>query len=310
MRNRKDHLCTLLTFALLIGAASCNQATAIPTATIAPIATTTPPPTETPAPTLQPGDSEHKLTVNGLERTYVLHIPPGLDHLHLAPVVLAFHGLGENPATMELMTGFSDIADQANFLLVYPEGVGNSWNAGGTCCGYANTHEVDEKPFIQQILSDLVTIASIDTKRIYATGFSNGAVLVYRLACEMSDTFAAIAPVAGILAYNPCQQQEPVSLIHVHGLNDTFFPYLGGGEWDTPPVEQVITAWVQSDNCTGSAQVEKQKNIITHTIYTSCQTDTAVELYTIELGGHAWSSKYVWPASQVIWDFFATHPKP
>jgi len=95
---------------------------------------------------------------------------------------------------------------------------------------------------------------------------------------------------------------------------DTIVPYTGGqselvANVIFPPTEQGITTWVQLDGCTGSPQVEKEK-IVTHTFYTSCNAGTAVELYTIEVGGHEWPSKYVWPTSEVIWDFFAAHPKP
>jgi len=280
------------------------------------LSTSIPLPTDTPVnqtaalPTaLQPFDSERKLTVNGLERTYLLHIPPTLDRLHPAPVVFAFHGLDEEPSAMASLTGFNDIADQANFLVVYPAGVELSWNVG-ECCGFAATNNVDEISFVRQILSDLGTVASVDPKRIYATGLSNGAPLVYQLACEMSDIFASIAPVAGVLVYSPCQPQQPVSLIQVHGLADTTVPYAGGGGLDTPPVEQVINTWAQLDGCAGSPHVDNPIKTIKHTVYAPCQAGTAVELYAIESGGHGWVAKSVWPASQVIWDFFAAHPKP
>ena len=265
-------------------------------------------PTATSAPTLQPGDTERKLLVNDLERSYILHIPPGLDMAHPAPLVFAFHGSGEQPAEMELLTGFGEIADKAGFLLVYPVGIGQTWNAG-TCCGYALQNNIDDESFIRQILSDLGMVVSVDSKRIYATGFSNGAGMVYRLACDMSDIFAAVAPVAGSLLYDPCQPSQPVSLIDVHGLSDTTSPYEGGGQFSLPPMEELIKTWAQLNGCTDSPQVEKKEKIFTQTAYASCKAGTAVEHYAMEGGGHAWPSKYLWDASQAIWDFFAAHPK-
>jgi len=296
MKNLRGHLFTILAFALSTSVASCSQPTV-------------PQPTVEPPTAIQPVDSERKLTVNGLERTYLLHVPPTLDLRQPAPVVLAFHGLDQEPSDMELMTGFNDIADKASFLVVYPRGVELSWNVG-ICCGFAATNNIDEIAFVRQILSDLGTISNVDPKRIYATGFSNGAPLVYQLACEMSNTFAGVAPVSGVLLYSPCQPQQPVSLIHIHGLADSSVPYDGGGDLDTPPVEQVINTWVQLDGCTGSPQVDSPINIIKHTVYNPCRAGTAVELYAIESGGHHWVTKPVWPSSQVIWDFFAAHPKP
>ena len=276
------------------------------TPTLAPTATSSP--TLTTAPTIQPSESEREVMVNDEERSYLLHIPPGLDRLHPVPVVMAFHGWGQEPATMQLETGFDDIADEVGFLIVYPEGIGGSWNAG-TCCGYASQENVDEPAFIREILSDLGTIVRVDAKRIYAAGFSNGGGLMYRLACEMPDTFAAIAAVAGAMLYSPCQPQQPISLIIVHGLADTEAPYTGGGELDVPPVEEVLKTWAQLDGCTDPPQAKKEK-IFTYSVYNSCNASAAVELYAIEAGGHSWPSKYVWPATETIWDFFAAHPKP
>jgi polyhydroxybutyrate depolymerase len=299
-------LLTIIAAALLATTEACTPTAFKPTATIAPTATTTP--------TIQPGDYERTLTVNGLERTYLLHIPPALDNRPV-PVVLVFHGFGESASYARLTYGFDDIADTSSFMVVYPNGTGSSpsWNAG-MCCGYAVINSVDEAAFIRQILSDLGTIARIDPKRIYAAGFDNGAMLSYRLACEMSGTFAAIAPVAGVLLYyGPCQPQQPVSVMHVHGLSDTKVPYAGGGlpgfGAEYSPVAYGIATWVQLDGCPGSAQVTKG-GIVTHTVYASCRAGTAVELYAIAGLGHTWPSVYGTPLSKMIWDFFAGHPKP
>jgi polyhydroxybutyrate depolymerase len=229
------------------------------------------------------------------------------------PVVFAFHGFGMSPSDMPPMTGFNEVADTGGFLVVYPSGIDLSWNVG-SCCGTDVENKVDEPAFVHQILADLRTIASIDPKRIYATGFSNGAALSYRLACEMSDTFAAIAAVSGVLLHSPCQPSQPVSVFHVHGLVDSIVPYAGGGDYipgGFPPVEPGITTWVHLDGCNDSAQVDPPGTVpMTHTVYMACRAGTAVELYAIKYIGHSWPATYVLPVSQVIWDFFAAHPKP
>jgi poly(3-hydroxybutyrate) depolymerase len=98
-------------------------------------------------------------------------------------------------------------------------------------------------------------------------------------------------------------------VIHVHGLADTVAPYAGDGSQENPPVEQVIATWVQLDGCTGSPEVEQLSDIITRTAHTSCQTGTAVELYTFSFP-HGWPAEFEIPISEIIWDFFAAHPKP
>lgn len=286
MTNQKILLYVFSIVAILIGTVSCTHS----------------------APPLQPGDSERKVKVNDQERTYILHLPPGLDSVESVPVVFAFHEHGDTASAMQLLTGFDDISDKAGFLLVYPEGTGFAWNAG-RCCGAAVTKNMDEAAFIRKILKDLRAVARIDSRRIYAAGFSNGGALGYRFACEMSDTFAAVASVAGTLLFSPCQPSQPVAIMDVHGLKDDLALYEGGGDLNIPPVEQLIHTWAQLDDCTDSPQVDKE-NIITHTRYASCNAGTAVELYAIEGGKHVWPSKEVLDTSQIIWDFFAAHPKP
>lgn len=299
--------------------AACGQAVATPTATpnstATPLPSATPRPTATPAPTLQPSDSTHTLMVGDLKYTYLLHIPPGLDGLQPVPVVFVFHGYTVNAGYMAVL-GFNDVADQQGFLAVYPNGYGLSWNAGG-CCGPAAKDNVDDIAFVRQMLTDLGTLVSIDPKRIYSTGWSNGAMFSYRLACEMADTFAAIAPVSGPLIYAPCQPQQPVSVMHEHGLADPEVPFAGGqgdivvADVFFPPVEAGTAFWAQVDGCAGNPQVEKQ-GLLTHTVYPGCKAGSAVEIYTIDVQRHSWPSPYILPAPlpQTIWDFFKAHPKP
>ncbi len=308
MKNNKHCLYLILFYILVMSLSSCNSPLAAPTLT--PVPTDTPAPTPPPSPTLQPGDSEHKVIVNGTERSYLLHIPAGMDGVKPVPIVFIYHGFQETPFTMQLMTGFNDVSDQYGFLAVYPAGTSGGWNASA-CCGSAVTQNVDEPAFVRAILADVGSTIKINEKRIYATGFSNGALLSYRLACEMSDTFAAVGPVAGTMVEASCDPKEPVSLIHIHALNDTSVIYSGGPMQGFLPVEDGIATWVKADNCSEPAKVEKLMNdTLTHTSYSSCNDGAAIELYALKTGGHAWPSKYVWDASKTIWDFFAAHPKP
>ena len=273
-------------------------------------------PTSTPKPTIQVGLSRHTLMVGSLERNYLLYTPAGLDSQRPVAVVFVFHGYVMLASDM-WNWGFNEMADKDGFLVAYPNGVSTSWNASG-CCGEAAKNNIDDMAFVQQMLADLGTIFRLDSKRIYASGFSNSAIFSYRLACEMSDTFAAIGSVAGYLLTDPCQPQQPVSVMEVHGLSDGYTGWYWkasdtGGNTDVvvPPVEQTIATWVQLNGCTGEAQVEKQGHI-THTVYGSCKAGSAVELYAIEGGGHQMyaASEYPTLSPQGIWNFFKAHPKP
>jgi polyhydroxybutyrate depolymerase len=299
MKNLKISLPALIAVLLL---AACSPATVVPTAT----------PTPLPVP-IQPLDEQRTLAVGEMERSYLLHVPKGLNNQQLVPLVFVFHGFQENGNYARVYTSFNQIANANGFIVVYPDGSGSSgslsWNASG-CCGYALENNVDEPAFVRAIIADVETIARVDPKRTYAAGFSNGALLSYRLACTMSDTFAAVAPAGGVLMYSPCQPQEPVSLIHVHGSNDDVVPLEGGGSGiEFPPVKDGLATWANLDECSGEEQVG-QNGILTHTTYGTCAAGVSVELYTVDGIGHSWPSHYVAPISQIVWEFFAAHPKP
>ena len=280
---------------------------------------------------LQPGDYVRTLTVDGLERSYLLHVPVEYPLRMPVPVVFAFHGGGGNAAHTADFTGFDAAADTNYFLAVYPNGTGRledkllTWN-GGTCCGYAVDHNVDDVAFVRAVVEDLRSFATLDEERIYATGMSNGGIMSYRLACEAADLFAAIAPVAGTLNYAACAPSEPVSLLHIHGTADAHLPYAGGvGEESIAGVDFVSVAdsvsfWVAANGCT-STPVETTSGNVVHSVYSDCSSGTVVELYTLTGGLHAWpgADGPGWPggdepsqeldATQAIWDFFAAHPK-
>lgn len=314
MRNLKSNLLTLITILFLTGLAACGLGSVAPAATptVPPTATPTAIPTATPAP-IQPIDEQRTLKLGDLERTYFLHIPPGFNNQQPVPLVFFFHGYQENGAYARTYTNLDQTANANGFIVVYPDGSGSasslSWNGSG-CCGYALENNVDEPAFVHAIIADVTTMVNVDVKRIYAAGFSNGALLSYRLACTMSETFAAVAPAGGVLMYSPCQPTEPVSLMHVHGLTDTVVPFDGGGSGiQFPPVKDSLAAWVKLDGCSGAEKIEKN-GLLTHTIYGTCMPGVSVELYTIDHSGHTWPSQYVAPVSQIVWDFFAAHPKP
>lgn len=146
---------------------------------------------------LGPGDHARTLKVGDLDRKYLLHVPKQYDSKTPMPVVLAFHGGGANAEGMVKFCGLHDKADEAGFIVVYPSGTGRlekllTFN-GGNCCGYAMQNNVDDVGFVRSLLDDLATVANIDSKRVFATGMSNGGIISYRLASELSDRIAAIA---------------------------------------------------------------------------------------------------------------------
>jgi len=275
--------------------------------------------------------SEHSLTVGGAHRTYLLHLPKGWDGKSPLPVVLNIHGSGGQASAQVTLTDLDAKADSAGFIVVYPEGSGrfpgvHSWNAG-SCCAYPHEKNIDDVGYIGAILDDLIRQYPIDTNRIYATGHSNGAMLTQRLACEMSDRIAAIAPVAGVLAVDSCRPSRPVSILEFHGTADQCVPYKGGagkvpGTGNFIPVATSVEGWVKRDACPAEARETYRKGDVTCRTWGPCGAGTEVTFCTIEGGGHAWPGGATYPSSRycggvqthdisandAMWDFFQRHP--
>ena len=270
------------------------------------------------------GDQTRTLSSGGIERTYYLHIPPNYDPAQATALVLAYHGISLNAQEMMRISGFSAQADKDNFLVAYPEGYGSrqSWN-GGECCGEAMKREVDDVGFTRAMIEDIARQVNIDRSRIFATGFSNGAIMVYRLACELADQIAAIGPVAAAPATASCNPSRPVSVIHFHGDADELNPYEGekrAGAADFMAVEDGIALWVGLDGCPTQAQETQTGNIVQR-VYGPCQQNSAVVLYKVLGGEHAWPggeavSEEIGAlsdeidATTLMWAFFQEHPLP
>ena len=283
------------------------------------------PPTILPMPTVIPGDQVRTLSFGGLERSYLLHIPPNYNPAQPTALVLAFHGISLNAQEMARISGFSAQADQDNFIVAYPNGSGSrqSWN-GGDCCGESMIKRVDDVGFTRAVIDDIAELLNIDRQRVYATGFSNGAIMVYRLACDLADQIAAIGPVGAAPATQTCNPSRAVSVIHFHGDADRLNPYEGGkgvsGPAEFMPVETGISLWVGLNGCPASAQ-EAQTGSIVHRVFAPCQGNAAIELYKILGGEHAWpggeavSAEVGAPTDEIdatalMWAFFMAHALP
>ncbi|MBI5936135.1 MAG: prolyl oligopeptidase family serine peptidase [Chloroflexi bacterium] len=278
-----------------------------------------------------PVDSVRALTHDGQERNYHIHIPKAVDLTRPVPLVMVFHGGGGKAQQAIRTTDFNELADDDGFIVVYPNGTGPrdvevfTWNAG-ICCANAMLENADDVGFARAILKDMQTIASIDPKRVYATGMSNGAMMSYRLACEAADVFAAIAPVAGTLNYSPCAPSESVAVIHFHGTDDQHVLYNGGAGpesivgVDFASVASSIGFWVAFNGCASQPAISQIADV-RREVWGGCKGGAPVELYTIVGGQHAWpgSEGPGWvggdepsqtvSATLLIWDFFKANPK-
>lgn len=285
-----------------------------------------------------------------ITRTYMVHLPPAYKEGIPLPVVINFHGaLGTGEAAQIGIGGMNKKSDAAGFIAVYPNAVSKInqpgrkqyWNAGTLVDVKTLSQDIDDIGFVNAMLDELERKYSIDKKRIYATGISNGAWMAYSVACKLSERIAAIAPAAGGLILADCQPKDPVSIIHFHGTRDPGWPYYGGSScWtDTvrPPINQTISQWVKLDGCSPTPKVTYQKGDVTCTTYSPCAKGTEVTFCSIEGGGHTYPGGYAFPSEQAVrwsadcalgqdgrgvgkvnkdisaldamWEFFKKHPK-
>ena len=279
---------------------------------------------------LSAGDHVRDLMVGEQYRSYLLHVPPSLDRRQPAPVVLAFHSAAMNGAGMARFSGLSEKADRAGFIAVYPNGTGATpylryWDAGGV-----RGRPSDDVRYVAALLDDLATLVNVDTRRVYATGMSNGAMLCYRLAAELSGRIAAIAPVAGTMAIESCHPRRPVSVLHFHGTKDGLVLF-GGPDERTPKnlkflsVEDSVRAWAKVNGCPETPIIvplpdrfDDGTKVLQHS-YGPGREGAEVVLYVVDGGGHTWpgrdprvrvlgkSTKEI-SANDLIWDFFQKHP--
>ncbi|MDR3639387.1 MAG: PHB depolymerase family esterase [Isosphaeraceae bacterium] len=279
---------------------------------------------------LPPGDHVRTLFIGEQPRSYLVHVPPGYDSRTPAPVVLALHSAAMNGAGMARFCGLSEKADSAGFIAVYPNGTGSTpfllyWDAGGV-----RGRPSDDVGYVAKLLDDLATVINVDPKRVYATGMSNGAMMCYRLAAELSERIAAIAPVAGTMAIDDCHPHRPVSVLHFHGKKDGLVLF-GGPDERVPKnlkflsVENTVRAWAHADGCPQTpvtVPVPDQADdgtTVLKTTYGPGREGSEVILYAIDGGGHTWpgrdprirvlgkSTKDI-SANDLIWEFFQKHP--
>jgi polyhydroxybutyrate depolymerase len=167
------------------------------------------------------------LLVGGLERTYRVYRPTDLSRVRPLPLVIVMHGGFGSGRQAERAYHWDAQANQHGFIVVYPNGVRRSWNAGGICCGPAQRDGVNDVKFKAQLIDTVIRSENIDQKRVYLTGMSNGAAMAYRYGCEGSFPVAAIGSVSGSFSF-VCARPHAVSVIEIHGVDDNNIPFDGG----------------------------------------------------------------------------------
>jgi polyhydroxybutyrate depolymerase len=286
------------------------------------------------------------INAGGLNRTSLIHIPHSFDISKPRPLIIALHGGGGKGKNMVKLTcgGFDKLSDEEGFVVVYPDGIDKHWNdgRGEEETGYrVHKDNIDDTGFISTLIDHLINKMNIDPKRVYVTGMSNGAIMSYRLACQLSEKIAAIAPVAGNIPENilhSCSPSSPVSVLAINNTDDPLVPFNGGyitGPFGKKKLGKVLSAynsvkfWANYDNCSKSPLITYEPDRdpddgmrIRTEVFGNGKNETEVILYAIEGGGHTWPGGYQYlgkriigntsrdiNACEVIWDFFKKHSK-
>ena len=251
------------------------------------------------------GDFPDGLTFGGIQRSYLVHVPPALEQP--TGLVINLHGAGMTAAAQAAMTNYNAVADQHGFVVVYPDGIDLSW-ADGRGASVPDRQGVDDVGFLVALADRLTQDFGIDRGKVFATGMSAGAFMANRLGCARADVFSAIAPVAGTLGSGfPCAASQPVSVLEIHGTADDVVPFNGGpmvgrgGPSDIVAAPAMAARWRELNGCPAPVEDSPAPGIHRFTS-AGCNGGTEVAFVQIDGGGHAWLD-----ASQASGQFFATH---
>jgi polyhydroxybutyrate depolymerase len=289
------------------------------------------------------GDYTKSIIHDGLKRTYRIHIPSSFDKTKPIPLVIVLHGGGGSAEAMLALTlgGFNTLSEREGFIVVYPNGIEKHWNDGRGSSGLSRyrafRENIDDVGFISALIDLLIKEMNIDKKRIYITGISNGGIMSFRLACELSEKITAIASVTASMPEklaSHCSPLRPISVLIINGMDDPLVPWEGGeirfgrlrlGK--VLSVSETVKYWVKHNKCSTSPQIFRQPDKdpfdgirVRKEVYGQGREGTEVVLYTIEGGGHTWPGGYQYlregfigktsrdiDATEVIWNFFKRH---
>ncbi|RHX91839.1 alpha/beta hydrolase [Leptospira stimsonii] len=274
------------------------------------------------------GSRLEKITVDGIERTYWIHLPEnkysGTEKL---PLVLGLHGrLGSGRNIME-DSKLNRISDREGFIVVYPDGIDRSW-ADGRGATPADKQKVDDVHFLEKLIDRISESHPVDKDKIFIFGHSNGGFMTQRMLIEKTKRFRAGVSVSSQISEFILRNFEPsgnVSVAFINGTKDSTVPYYGGYVRDGGEilsVEDSIDRWLQWNSCLKQPEIKKKDEKEDGTSveiysYNQCKGKTSVLHYKIVDGGHNWpgvnrkvpfikmgTPTYELDPGEEIWTFF------
>jgi polyhydroxybutyrate depolymerase len=249
----------------------------------------------------------HTITIEGMQpRTYYLNVPASYRPGTPTPLLLAFHSRTSTGRTILTSSQILSWADAMNIIVVAVNGAvyedTSSWNAG-RCCTNAMTYEENDVLLTSTIIDYLKTQTTIDATRVWAMGHSNGGMMAYRLACDLSEKITAVAVVTGALVDDTCNPTKPVSTLHIHGNLDTTIPFHGGGKFETPSIFHSVQEMAYKNSCTGSPRDSSDE--IEERYIWNCTSGVETQLVNYQEQSHGWGIGY----TEEILRFLFAHPR-
>jgi len=289
---------------------------------------------------VQAGDRIESMVYDGLTRTYRIHIAASFSKTLSPSLLLVLHGGGGTGKGMVTLTraGFDSLSEREGFIVVYPDGIEKHWNDGRSKVRYRTHKEkIDDVGFISALIDTLTAQLNIDTRRVYVTGMSNGGLMSFRLALELSDKIAAIAPVTAslIVEFKDAAPRRPMPVLIMNGTRDPLVPWEGGNigillikVGKVLSTMETVDFWAENNECPSEPTTvllpdkdPKDGTRVTVETYGWGEDSTEVVLYRIEGGGHTWPGGWQYlskrvigktcrdiSACEVIWEFFKKHP--
>ena len=263
------------------------------------------------------GTFHETLSHNGENREFIVYIPSSYDGTQPLPMLLNFHGYGGQAQDFMEWTDMRSLAESENFILVYPQGSLLNGDPHWNCSlpSADNKSSADDFGFVEALIDEISATYSVDTDRVYASGYSNGAFFAYGLACYRSDLVAAIGSVSGTMIGDTiaeCDPSHPTAMINIHGTADGVVPYNGGSGYSS--IDSVMRYWVDFND---TNQTPTQTTMsdggtsIERSTYTGGEGDTMVEHFRIQGGDHVWFELDFDGLSTggLIWEFVSQYNK-
>ena len=247
-------------------------------------------------------EPENSIIVEDRKRYYNIRLPKDYKRESYYPIIYILHGAEGNGEIMEILSGFTYYADIKKYIIVYPYGTGKSewknlyWNADG-CCGISLENKINDVEFIKLLHSYLLKKINIDKNLVFITGYSNGAMMGLKIACQIPNTFKGVASVSGtIFDLDNCSTENPISILFINGREDKIVRY--DGNVGAPPylifpknsISVIYDFFEKKNNCELD-KIETSENIEIQK--SKCMYNNILKKVILNKDGHIWPGSHI-----------------